>query len=129
MRNPHGRPANSASCCDLGTGAKSPASAFSFKSKKRSDAVACRLKDCGRRQDIPTEDHMLTKRTNMPFLSLHTLAAARGDGLHPEFVKLFTRLAAGADATLYESAQPPAGFIFEPAREGPASNKQRHKWA
>ncbi len=43
---------------------------------------------------------MLTKQANMPFLSLHTLAAARGDGLHPEFVKLFTRLAAGADATL-----------------------------
>jgi hypothetical protein len=50
---------------------------------------------------------MLTKNANMPFLSLHTLAAARGDGLRPEFVKLFTRLAAGADATLSESAQPP----------------------
>jgi len=59
---------------------------------------------------------MLTKRANMPFLSLHTLAAARGDGLHPEFVKLFTRLAAGADATLSESAQPPAGFTFEPSK-------------
>ena len=60
--------------------------------------MARRLKDCRRWQDVPTEDHMLTKRANMPFLSLHTLAAARGDGLHPEFVKLFTRLAAGADA-------------------------------
>ena len=70
---------------------------------------------------------MLTKNANMPFLSLHTLAAARGDGLHPEFVKLFTRLAAGADATLSESAQPPAGFIFEPAREVPASNKRSYK--
>jgi hypothetical protein len=43
---------------------------------------------------------MLTKRANMPFVSL---AAARGDGLHHEFVNLFTRLAAGADATLSES--------------------------
>jgi hypothetical protein len=88
--------------------------------------VARRLKDCRRRQDVPTEDnvedHMLTKRANMPFLSLHTLAAARGDGLHPELAKLFTRLAAGADATLSESAQPPAGFTFEPVREGPASS-------
>jgi hypothetical protein len=70
---------------------------------------------------------MLTKNANMPFISLHTLAAARGDGLRPEFVKLFTRLAAGADATLSESAQPPAGFAFEPVREGPASNKRHHK--
>jgi len=73
----------------------------------------------------------MTKRANVPFLSLHTLSAARGDGLHPEFVKLFTRLAAGADATLPESAQPPAGFTFEPVREreGPASNKRSHKRA
>ena len=70
---------------------------------------------------------MLTKNANMPFLSLHTLAAARGDGLRPEFVKLSTRLAAGADATLSESAQPPVGLAFEPAREEPASNKRRHK--
>ena len=81
--------------------------------------MARRLKDCRRWQDVPTEDHMLTKRANMPFLSLHTLAAARGDGLRPEFVKLFTRLAAGADSTLSGSAQPPAGFTFEPVREGP----------
>jgi hypothetical protein len=72
---------------------------------------------------------MLTKRANMPFLSLHALAAARGDGLHPEFVKLFTRLAAGADAALSESAQPRAGFTFEPVREVPASNKRSHKGA
>jgi hypothetical protein len=72
---------------------------------------------------------MLSKRANMPFLSLHALAAARGEGLHPEFVKLFTRLAAGADATLSESAQPPAGFTFAPTREEPASNKRSHKGA
>jgi len=72
---------------------------------------------------------VLTKRANMPFLSLHTLAAARGDGLHPEFVKLCTRLAAGADANLSESAQPPAGFVFEPVTEGSDANQQRHKRA
>jgi len=72
---------------------------------------------------------MLTKSANMPFLSLHTLAAARGDGLRPEFVKLFTCPAAGADAPLSESPQPPAGVTFEPVREGPASNKGRHKGA
>jgi hypothetical protein len=70
------------------------------------------------------EDHMLTKNANMPFLSLHMLAAARGDGLRPEFVRLFTRLAAGADATLSESAQPPAGFVFE-VRGGPRSSRKR----
>jgi hypothetical protein len=59
---------------------------------------------------------MLTKNSNMPFLSLHTLAAARGDGLRPEFVDLFTRLAAGADAARSESAQPPARFAVEPSR-------------
>ena len=34
----------------------------------------------------------------VPFLSLHALAAARGDGLHPEFLALFERLAAASDA-------------------------------
>ena len=42
---------------------------------------------------------MLRKESNMPLLSLHALAATRGDGLRPQFVDLFTRLAAGADAT------------------------------
>jgi hypothetical protein len=53
---------------------------------------------------------MLRKASNMPLLSLHALAATRGDGLRPEFVDLFRRLAAGADATLSESAPPPAGI-------------------
>jgi hypothetical protein len=53
---------------------------------------------------------MLTNNAKHPFLSLHKLAAARGDGLRPQFVKLFTRLAAGADATLSESAQPSPGL-------------------
>ena len=72
---------------------------------------------------------MLTKSANMPFLSLHTLAAARGDGLRPELVKLFKCHAAGADASLSESAQPPAGVTFEPVREGLASKKRHHKGA
>lgn len=52
-----------------------------------------------------------------PFLALHALAAARGDGLRPEFVDLFKRLAADADTTLYESAQPPAGCAVEPVKD------------
>jgi hypothetical protein len=47
----------------------------------------------------------------MPFLSLHMLAAARGDGLRPEFVDLFKRLAAGADDTLSESARQPESAV------------------
>lgn len=35
---------------------------------------------------------MLRKESNMPLLSLHALAATRGDGLRPEFVDLFRRL-------------------------------------
>ena len=70
---------------------------------------------------------MLRKESNMPLLSLHALAATRGDGLRPEFVDLFRRLAAGADATLSESAPPPAGKAFEPAKDGPASNRRCHR--
>ena len=47
---------------------------------------------------------MLRKESNMPpLLSLHALAATRGDGLRPQFVDLFTRLAAGADATHFRN--------------------------
>ena len=67
---------------------------------------------------------MLTKNSNMPFLSLHMLAAARGDGLRPEFVDLFKRLAAGADATLSESAPPSAGLTFELAKNDSASKRR-----
>jgi len=42
-----------------------------------------------------------------PFLSLHTIAATRGDGLHPELLTLFKRLAAGVDDNLAEVAEPP----------------------
>ena len=67
---------------------------------------------------------LLRKESNMPLLSLHALAATRGDGLRPEFVDLFRRLAAGADATLSESAPPPAEIAFEPAKDSPASNRR-----
>lgn len=53
---------------------------------------------------------MLTKNTNLPpFLSLHSIAATRGDGLHPELLVLFNRLAAGVDDNLAEFAKLPAG--------------------
>jgi hypothetical protein len=40
------------------------------------------------------------------FLSLHALAASRGDGLRPELVELFKRMAHGADSSLSETAPP-----------------------
>jgi len=70
---------------------------------------------------------MLSKNSNMPFLSLQALAAPRGDGLRPEFVDLFKRLAAGADATLSETAEPPAGFAFDPVKDEPISTGPRQK--
>lgn len=61
---------------------------------------------------------MLTKNSNMPpFLSFHTLAAARGEGFRPEFLDLFKHLAAGADAALSEFAQPPEGCAVEPVKD------------
>jgi hypothetical protein len=71
--------------------------------------------------DNSIEDQMLTRNFKLPFFSLHTLAAARGDGLRPEFVDLFERLAAGGDATLSESTKPPAGVALEPVKHRPAS--------
>ena len=68
---------------------------------------------------------MLSKNSNMPFLSLHALAATRGDGLRPEFVDLFKRLAAGADTTLSETAQLPAGLAIEPIKDELISNRPR----
>jgi hypothetical protein len=53
---------------------------------------------------------MLTKNINLPpFLSLHSIAATRGDGLHPELLTLFKRLAAGVDDNLAEFAELPLG--------------------
>ena len=43
----------------------------------------------------------------MPFLSLHALAAARGDGLRPELLALFKRLAeASVEADCSPSPEP-----------------------
>jgi hypothetical protein len=39
------------------------------------------------------------------FRSFHAIAASRGDGLHPELVKLFERLAKGADTNLSQSVE------------------------
>ncbi len=36
----------------------------------------------------------------LPYLSLHTLAAPRGEGLRPEFVELFKRLSGVPEAAL-----------------------------
>jgi len=55
-------------------------------------------------------NQMVTKKTNLPpFLSLHTIAAIRGDGLHPGLLALFKRLAADVDGNLAEVAEPPVG--------------------
>jgi hypothetical protein len=44
------------------------------------------------------------------FQSFHAIAALRGDGLHPEFVQLFERLAQGADVNLSDIVEAPSGF-------------------
>ena len=44
------------------------------------------------------------------FQSFHAIAALLGDGLHPEFVQLFERLAQGADANLSDIVEAPNGF-------------------
>jgi hypothetical protein len=55
----------------------------------------------------------------LPFLSLHAIAASRGDGLRPEFVNLFNRLASGADPSLSEVVPVPleCGLDMEPDRQ------------
>jgi hypothetical protein len=43
----------------------------------------------------------IRKKLQAPrFQSFHAIAASRGDGLRPEFVQLFERLAQGADTNL-----------------------------
>jgi hypothetical protein len=39
------------------------------------------------------------------FRSFHAIAALRGDGLHPELLKLFERLTKGADTNLSQSVE------------------------
>jgi hypothetical protein len=68
---------------------------------------------------------MLSKNFSMPFLSLHVLAAKRGEGLRPELVDLFKRLAAGAD----ETAQSPARSAVDPVKDDAVSNDPHQKRA
>jgi hypothetical protein len=44
------------------------------------------------------------------FQSFHAIAALSGDGLHPEFVQLFERVAQGADVNLSDIVEAPSGF-------------------
>jgi hypothetical protein len=69
---------------------------------------------------------MLTKHTS-PFLTFHTIATARGDGLRPEFLDLFRRLAASADATLSESAPSPVECGVEQTESKPATTARLPK--
>jgi len=70
-------------------------------------------------QVIPQKrNQMLTKDTNLPpFLSLHSIAATRGDGLHPELLILFNRLAAGVDESVAEFTEPPMGCELKSERK------------
>ena len=58
----------------------------------------------------------------VPFLSLHAIAASRGDGLHPELLALFERLAAASEVgpTAVELGRYQAEGILN-ARPGSAS--------
>ena len=55
---------------------------------------------------MPTRKQLQAPR----FQSFHAIAALRGDGLNPEFVQLFERLAQGADANLSDMVEAPNGF-------------------
>jgi len=53
----------------------------------------------------------IRKQLQAPRLqSFHTIAALRGDGLRPEFVQLFERLAQGVDANLFDIIEAPSRF-------------------
>jgi len=53
---------------------------------------------------------MLTKNTDLPpFLSFHSIAATRGDGLHLKLLALFNRLTPGVNEKLVEFPEPPVG--------------------
>jgi hypothetical protein len=64
-----------------------------------------------------------------PFLSLHALAASRGDGLRPELVDLFGLLANGADSHLSESVPAPEGCSFDagPDHQGATEDQRKPK--
>jgi len=54
---------------------------------------------------MPIKNECQTPR----FRSFHAIAASRGDGLHPELLKLFERLAKGADTNLSQSVEASKG--------------------
>jgi hypothetical protein len=51
-----------------------------------------------------------------PFLSLHAVAANRGDGLHPELLALFRRVAADANTTANAGMQEITAPSIAPSR-------------
>jgi len=58
----------------------------------------------------------ITKPLQAPrFKSFHDVAALRGDGLRPELVALFERLAQGAEANLSEIIEAPKDVSLGPA--------------
>ena len=65
-----------------------------------------------------------TRFNALGFQSFHAMAASRGDGLHPELVRLFERLTNGADANLAKTLQASNGCTLvrnlaakDPARD------------
>ncbi len=52
------------------------------------------------------------------FQSSHAIAASRGDGLHPELLKLFERLTKGADTNLSQSVEGLTDFAAKDVAPG-----------
>ena len=61
------------------------------------------------------------------FQSFHAIAALRGDGLHPEFVQLFERLAQGADANLSAIVEAPNGCEPGTTSQNDATDREAPK--
>ena len=64
---------------------------------------------------------------SLQFLSLHAIAASRGDGLRLELVNLFSRLASGGDPNLSEVVPAPlgCGCDAKPARQSVAEGQEK----
>jgi hypothetical protein len=60
------------------------------------------------------------------FRSFHAIAASRGDGLHPELLKLFERLTKGADTNLSQSVE---GLLNDFASKDVAPDREALKKA
>jgi hypothetical protein len=72
---------------------------------------------------------MLTKNSNMLFLSLHMLAAARGDGLRPELVDLFKSLAAGYRYHSFRIRSDLSGIAPRVSKERFCAQKAVRRWS